>query len=145
MIKEKDGSYFNWSSWTMRGKKKISGPLFKEIISVFTNFNLSLPIKSIHLRPSLMFMPSVCQQHRHLSNRLYGIKMDHIQWSGLGPVEIHDTYLLPSSKFYQYVFSPYSSLNIFQGSVKEISINNHELTIISFILVFLTNDLALLL
>ena len=71
-----------------RWEVKISGLLFERIISVSTNFNSSLPIKSIHLRPSLMLMPSVFQQHRHLRNRLYGIKMDHIQWSGLGPVEI---------------------------------------------------------
>ena len=71
-----------------RWEVKISGLLFERIISVSTNFNSSLPIKSIHLRPSLILMPSVFQQHRHLRNRLYGIKMDHIQWSGLGPVEI---------------------------------------------------------
>ena len=71
-----------------RWEVKISELLFERIIIVFTNFNSSLPIKSIHLRPSLMLMPSVFQQHRHLRNRLYGIKMDHIQWSGLGPVEI---------------------------------------------------------
>ena len=80
---------FNWSSWTMRGKKsRDCSLLFERIIIVFTNFNSSLPIKSIHLRPPLILMPSVFQQHRHLRNRLYGIKMDYIQWSGLGPVEI---------------------------------------------------------
>ena len=63
-----------------RREVKISGLLFERINSVSTNFNSSLPIKSIHLRPSLMLMPSVFQQHRHLRNRL--------QWSGLGPVEI---------------------------------------------------------
>ena len=77
-----------WIDLLKRWEVKISGLLFERIISVSTNFNSSLPIKSIHLRPPLMLMLSVFQQHRHLRNRLYGIKMDHIQWSGLGPVEI---------------------------------------------------------